>query len=100
MRVRRLETFVDDVTEAYAYLSEQSPRAAERLLDRIERLTELLDRFLKIGRSRPRLGPSIRSHPIRGFRYIAFYRIEGEEVVLVRLWHGARRLSWKMIGGG
>jgi plasmid stabilization system protein ParE len=99
VRVRRAETFIDDVSEAYSYLSEQSPRAADRLLDRIELLTELLDHFPEIGRRRPRLGPSIRSHPIRGFRYVAFYRSEGGEVVLLRLWHGARRLGRKAIGG-
>ena len=99
MRVRRLETFIVDASEAYAYLSERSPRAADRLLDRIELLIELLSHFPEIGRSRPSLGPLIRSHPIRGFRYVAFYKVEGGEVVLLRLWHGSRRLRRKAIGG-
>jgi plasmid stabilization system protein ParE len=69
------------------------------LLDRIELLIELLAHFPEIGRARPRLGPSIRSHPIRGFRYVAFYKVEGDEVVLLRLWHGSRKLRRRAIGG-
>ncbi|MBC7768384.1 MAG: type II toxin-antitoxin system RelE/ParE family toxin [Phycisphaerales bacterium] len=99
MRVRRLETFVSDLTEAYTYLAQRSPASADRLFDSIELLSDLLARFPKSGRSRPRLGKGVRSFRVRGFPYVALYRIEPSEVVLLRLWHGARRLGRKTISG-
>jgi plasmid stabilization system protein ParE len=40
MRVLRRPRFVDDLSDAYAYLAAQSPASADRLLDEVEALIE------------------------------------------------------------
>jgi toxin ParE1/3/4 len=98
VRVSRRQEFFDDASEAYASLSQRSRKAAERLLDELERLVDQLCRFPKIGRRRPQLGAGVRSFPLRRFRYVVFYRIQQDDVMLLRLLHGARRVRRKMLG--
>lgn len=52
VRVVRRPLFLDDLTEAYAHLAGQSPRAADALLDEVELLVELLTKYPEIGRAR------------------------------------------------
>jgi toxin ParE1/3/4 len=74
------------------FLLGQSPRAAEDLLRRVEDVSTLLVNFPSIGRARPALGRGLRSFRVRQFQYVLFYRVEGSEVRLIRLLHGARRI--------
>jgi toxin ParE1/3/4 len=92
LRVIRRPSFLDDLTEAYDYLASRNPVAADRLLDEIEFLVELLGNFPAIGRRRDELGAGIRSFRIRRFNHIAFYRTTADAVVLLRLLHGARNI--------
>lgn len=97
MRIERREAFVDDLTEAYAYLAARTPRAADRFLDEVENLARLLVMFPKGGRFRPQLGLNIRSFPIRRFQYVAYYKVDGDCVFLLRLLHGARKVTRKAL---
>jgi len=82
---------VDDATQAYSYLLGQSPRAAERFLDEVERVAHLLAAFPELGRPRGEIGKGVRSIRLRAFGHLVFYRIDGETLMLLRLLHGARR---------
>jgi toxin ParE1/3/4 len=93
VRVVRRPLFLDDLTEAYAYLAERSPKAALGFLDEVELLIELLARFPEIGRAREELKPGIRSFRVRRFRHLLFYRLAGKDLVLLRILHGARRVQ-------
>ncbi|MGH6957996.1 MAG: type II toxin-antitoxin system RelE/ParE family toxin [Caulobacteraceae bacterium] len=67
MAVRYRPAFVDDLEEAYAYLLDRSPQAAELLLARADHLVGLLDDFQSMGRRREDLGLNLRSMRVRGF---------------------------------
>jgi plasmid stabilization system protein ParE len=91
--VRRLPSFIDDLTDVYAGLAAQSLRAAERLLDDVEATVDLLTVFPELRRLREELRPDVRSFKLRRFPHIVFYRFDGTGVTLLRLLHGARDLG-------
>ncbi|MBU6371533.1 MAG: type II toxin-antitoxin system RelE/ParE family toxin [Alphaproteobacteria bacterium] len=93
MRVLRRPAFLDDLSEAYAWLAPESAQAAERLLDRVDATVARLTDFPLIGLPRETIGPGLRSIRVRPFRHLIFYRVSGDELVLVRLLHGARQLN-------
>ncbi|NOT42934.1 MAG: type II toxin-antitoxin system RelE/ParE family toxin [Alphaproteobacteria bacterium] len=90
LQVRRLPRFIDDLTEAYAYLSERNPCAGDRLLDVVEATIEMLSAFPELGRPRDDLRTGVRSFKLRRFQHILFYRLDAQEMALLRLLHGAR----------
>lgn len=92
-RILRRPRFLDDLTEAYAYLADRSPASADRLLDEVELVVQLLSAFPEIGRPREELGPGTRSFRLRRFRHIVFYRRTDDEIVLLRILHGARDIQ-------
>jgi toxin ParE1/3/4 len=96
MRVERLGSFIEDLSASYGYLADLSPAAAERLLDEVERTVALIQRVPMIGRRRPELSPGMRSFKIRRFRHLIFYRLEADQIVLVRLLHGSRDIRRRM----
>jgi toxin ParE1/3/4 len=100
LRVRRLPAFVDDLSEAYAYLADRSPAAAERLLDEVDAVAELLALFPSSGRQRSELGAGLRSRRLRRFPHLVFYRQASDAILLLRLLHGARNLENALEGAG
>ena len=93
MRVVRRPRFLDDLDDAYTWIAPDSERAAERLLDRIAATIERLRQFPMTGALRENLAPELRSIRVRPFRHLIFYRIGEDEIVLIRLLHGARALE-------
>ena len=80
-----------DIFEIHAYLSERSPLAADRALIRFsERFNELCD-FPFLGPDRSELRASLRGLVIDG--YIAFYIVEGDRIVIVRVLDGRRDIA-------
>jgi toxin ParE1/3/4 len=95
---------VRDLGEAYAYIGEEAPEAAERLLDSVERSIELLLENPSAGRlsefpsTRAR---GIRSWSPRGFpNYLIFYKADGNGLEIIRFLHGARDLPQFLEGRG
>ncbi len=93
MQILRQPRFIDDLSDAYAYLANRSPASGERLFDELDALLELLEVFPEAGRRRHELGIGIRSFRLRGFSLIVFYRIEPDTLTLLRLLHGAQALG-------
>lgn len=93
MRVVRRPRFLDDLYDAYAWIASDSEPAAERLLDRVEAAVERLRGFPMAGAPRENLAPGLRSIRLRPYRHIVFYRVDADEIMLVRLLHGARALE-------
>jgi len=84
----------DDILGIHAYLSKRSRVAADRLLVRFsERFKELLE-FPLLGRDRSELRPSLRGLLVD--RYIAFYKVEAERIVIVRVLDGRRDIMREM----
>ncbi len=93
MRVVRRPRFLDDLTDAYAFLAGQSPKSADRLLDEVEVVVDLLIEFPGLGRPRDELRAGVRSFRVRRFRHLIFYRVTADAIVLLRILHGARDIE-------
>jgi toxin ParE1/3/4 len=81
----------EDLHEIWAYIAEDNPAAADKLIGEFDRKFRLLADHPKIGRERPELLPGIRSLPVGN--YVIFFVEEVEGVKIVRVLHGARNLE-------
>ena len=80
-----------DILEIHTYLSERSLIAGDRALVRFsERFNELCD-FPLLGPDRSELRASLRGLVIDG--YIAFYLVEDDQIVIVRVLDGRRDIA-------
>lgn len=73
------------------YIAERNPPAAKRLIGRFIQHWELLATQPRSGAERDDILPGIR-HKVTGI-YVAFYRVEGEDVVILRVLHGRRNIG-------
>lgn len=88
--VNRTEAFEADLESAAFYLTAQlhSPQAARALFDAIEKAIGILGEvpFIHALSRKPHLRESgCREHPVES--YVVVYRVEGDEVVFLRLFH-------------
>lgn len=80
-----------DLLFIHSYLAERSQVAADRMVGRFsQRFDELCD-FPLLGRDRSELGASLRGLLIEG--YVAFYVVEKERIVIVRVIDGRRDME-------
>jgi len=79
----------DDLREILDYIAQDNPAAARRVLTRIDQSVSILARHPNIGRSTE--FPGLQKWSIPNLPYAAYYRIEGETVVIARVIHGARK---------
>ncbi|MBI3195513.1 MAG: type II toxin-antitoxin system RelE/ParE family toxin [Ignavibacteriae bacterium] len=90
-QVRLLPVAETDLTEIVEYILEENPRAAIRLLERIEKNIGFLARHPLLGKI-----PEDEELAQIGYRflvvenYLVFYTIEERTVVVHRILHGAR----------
>ncbi len=87
--------FEEDFAELVGYFAAAAgPEVSIRFEDRVCRLTELLLKHPELGRLRRDLKPEgIRSFVVPEFRnYILFYQVKGDELILLRVRHGAMNL--------
>jgi toxin ParE1/3/4 len=89
MEIRWLEDALADVTEICRYIAADNPRAAARVVARIQTAIRLLPDLPQ--RGRPGRWPGTRELIIPGTPYIVPYRVEGDLVEILRVFHGARR---------
>lgn len=74
---------------AIAYIHSQSPEAARRFRARVEASLSKLEDFPHSGRSLPAF-PDLPYREVLAAPYRIYYRVEGERVWVVALWHLAR----------
>jgi toxin ParE1/3/4 len=75
-----------DILGIHAYLAERSPAAADRILARFSQRFDELREFPFLGPDRSELRASLRGLLIDG--YIAFYLVEVDRIVIVRVLDG------------
>jgi plasmid stabilization system protein ParE len=75
--------------EALDYIRRDSPRAASRFRQRTEVLLRRLGKFPKSGRAVPEF-PELPYREVVIAPYRFFYRIKGQTVWVVAVWHGAQ----------
>ena len=72
-----------DILGIYSCLAERSPAAADRMLVRFSQRFDELREFPFLGPDRSELRVSLRGLLMNG--YIAFYTVEAERIVIVRV---------------
>jgi toxin ParE1/3/4 len=94
MRVRFSELALADLEEIAAYIGRQNPAAARRVINRIEQLCAKLGAMPGIGRISEL--PPARKFVVPPWRYKIIYEIDetAQQVVILRVYHGARDLPY------
>lgn len=87
-RVARSARADEDLIEIWLWIARDDPAAADRLLDAMEARFEQLARHPFSGPARPDIAPGLR-HLVAG-AYLILYRVEDENVFVVRVLHGRR----------
>ena len=85
-----------DLASIVEYLSDFNPDAAHRLVDRLEERWVLLVTQPRSGASRSDLGPELREVVVGD--YLSIYRLDGDDIEIVRILHGRRNITADDIG--
>jgi addiction module RelE/StbE family toxin len=91
MKLRYERDALADLDEIFAYIAQDNPHAAARLVARIE---EVVARIAET----PYMGEATRKSSFRRFpvgNYLIVYEIGQDEVVIHYVRHGARRRPWE-----
>jgi plasmid stabilization system protein ParE len=80
-----------DLGEAWEYLSERSPSAADRLIKKFGKAVKMHASFPESGRPREEFGKGVRSFVV--YPYVVFYRAVGETIEVARVLHGRRDID-------
>ena len=94
--VRRTKQADADLDEIWLHIAMDNVAAADRVLQRIEAAEDRLGDCPEIGQARPEIRPDLRHWPVGA--YLIFYRVDDEEVRIVRVVHGARDLAGLFVG--
>ena len=91
MKVSYSRGALKQLDEIFSYIAHNSPAAATRLTERIERLARLLGQYPLMGRITSK--QDIRIFGVPNYPYVIFYRIiaERDEIRILRIRHTARR---------
>jgi toxin ParE1/3/4 len=76
--------------ELWLYVARDNPKAADALLDRLDKACQRLSKNPRLGPARPDLAAEMRYMPVG--RYLILYRETAKGIEIVRFLHGARRL--------
>lgn len=90
-RIIRSPAAKADAAEIWAYIAEDNPPAADRLLDRLNNIFHILAVQPNLGKTVEELYPGLRLFPIGS--YLVFYRPVDDGIEIARLLHGARDIT-------
>lgn len=89
MRVRWLRRALQNLDEEAEYIARDDPDAAAQMVDRIATSVERIATHPALGRT-GRV-PGTRELVVSGTPYVVPYRVRGETVEILRVFHGARK---------
>jgi len=89
VRVRWLRTALANLDAEAEYIAEDNPAAAGRVVLRILRAVDLLKKNSALGRAGRVAGT--RELVVAGTPYIVPYRVRGEALEILRVFHAARK---------
>jgi toxin ParE1/3/4 len=90
MRVRWLRMALRNLQEEATYIATDDPAAARLVMQRVLQAVALLD--AQPGLGRPGRVPGTRELVVLKTRYIVPYRVRGDVVEILRVFHTSRRL--------
>lgn len=82
---------VADLTDLIDYIAQDSPAAALRLIERIEKACAMVGDNPLLGPARPEIAPEARAWVVG--KYLILYRGLPDGAEIVRVVHGARNLN-------
>ena len=88
MRLRFTPRALNDLASILDYISEHSPAGAQRVNQRIQLVVELLSQSPHIGS--PTEDPTVRRMTTLPYRYLVFYEIGDDEVIIHTIRHSSR----------
>ena len=88
MRLRWRLSAVSDLAEIRDFISENDPKAARAVVDRVFRSVDRLEAFPKSGRVGQVLGT--RELVVPGLPYIVVYIFDDTAISIIGVFHGAR----------
>jgi addiction module RelE/StbE family toxin len=88
VRVRWLRRALKNLDEEAEYIARDDPEAAARTVERIAASVERLASYPALGR--PRRVAGTRELVIAGTAFVVPYRVRGETVEILRIFHAAR----------
>jgi toxin ParE1/3/4 len=91
VRLRYTGPALADLNSILDYITEQSPRTAIRVQARIRAIIELVRNHPAI--SERTSDPDIRRMPVTPYRYLVFYEVGDDEIIVHAVRHGARDRS-------
>jgi toxin ParE1/3/4 len=86
----------EDLIAIWMHIAEDTPGAADRVLDAIAQRWEQLARHPQSGMARDDIAPGLR-HLITG-QYMMLYRIQDEGIEILRVIHGRRKTDRDVAG--
>ena len=89
--VQRTAQADEDLIDLWVYIAQDNPAAADHLLDEFEKKFALLAGLPRLGAARSDIAPGLRHFPMGN--YLILYREIDPGIEVVRVVHGARRLS-------
>ncbi len=89
MRVRFTPTARRRILDVVAYILRENPPAARRFKQRAQTVLRRLERFPESGRALPEF-PDLPYREVIVTPYRFFYRVAGNTVWVVAVWHGAQ----------
>ena len=81
----------EDLIAIWAYVADDNPSAADRVLDILDARMMRLAEHPLLGPARPDIAPGL--HYLVSGNYLVLYRVIGGSVEVVRVLHGARNLK-------
>lgn len=95
-RIIRSSQSERDALEIWAYIAQDNPTAADRLLGKFDDFFTALSLQPQMGKSVDELSPRLRFIPIGN--YLIFYRPLPDGVEIARILHGARDITAEFFG--
>ncbi len=89
MRIRWLRTALRNLQQEAEYIAQEDPAAAQRVVGRIGDAVRHLEGHPSMGRA-GRV-PGTRELVVSGTPYIVPYRVRGQEIEILRVFHAARK---------
>ncbi len=90
-RLHRTVVAGEDLIQIWLDIASENPAAADRIYKRLDACTAPLRQFPELGPVRPDIAPDARM--LVEAPYIVLYRIIGDVVQVVRVFHGRRHMD-------
>lgn len=89
MKIRLMKAAISDLRETRAHIAADDPKVAMQVALRLEKAITLIAGRPTIGR--PVSGQSLREWSVPGLPFVIPYRIAGDTIEIIRVFHTSRR---------